>query len=85
VPNSSEDASGLGVNRDFALLLGRELEGNGAIDQREEREVLANAHVVAGSEGLTDLTNDDAAGVDGLTTKHLHTTVLSAGIAPIAS
>ncbi|SPC11355.1 membrane hypothetical protein [Cupriavidus taiwanensis] len=67
------------------LLLGRALDGelHVAVDQGEQRVVLAHADVVAGMHAGTALADDDAAGVDGLATKHLHAQTLRFGITAV--
>jgi len=58
-------------NRDKALVLLALLENNGAVDQREQGVVLADADVLAREVFGTTLTHDDVAGNGRLTTVDL--------------
>ncbi|MNT82785.1 hypothetical protein D3C72_2225650 [compost metagenome] len=60
------------------LLLGSALDGelHVAVHQREQGVVLADTHVVTSVHAGAALANDDAAGVDGLATVHLHAQTL---------
>ncbi len=55
-----------------------------AVDQREQREILAHADVHAGMNHRTALADDDAAGADGLAAVHLGPQPLRMGIAAVA-
>src|SRR5690606_99098 len=62
--------------------LGGELDG--AVDQREERVVAAQADAVARVELRAALADADVAGLDGLAAEDLHTQVLRVGVAAVA-
>src|SRR5262249_46326241 len=81
---SSEISGRRGDDRNLLLLAGLPLEGDLAVDEREERVVLTEADVLASVERRTDLADDDAAGGDVLAAEDLHATALRRRIATVA-
>src|SRR5688572_32169478 len=61
------------------------LELDGAVLEREDRVVLAEADVEAGVELRAALADDDPAGGDELPAEHLHAPVLRVAVATVAA
>src|SRR5690606_7589228 len=67
-----------------ALLRALDGELDGAVDQREQRVVAAQADARTRMELGAALADDDVAGLDGLAAVHLHAEVLRVGVAAVA-
>src|SRR5919198_3926836 len=57
---------------------------HGAVDEREQREVLPLADVLAGVDLRAELADEDVAGLDLLRAVHLHAAPLARGVAAVA-
>ena len=73
--------SGLDARRHAAL---RGAVGDGAVDEREERVVAAEADVAARVHARADLAHEDGAGVHGLARVALHAAALAVAVATVA-
>src|SRR5580692_865561 len=76
--------SGLSVDRDLALRARAPLVLHDAVDQGEQREVLAQAHIAACMDRRADLAHENTAGGHLLAAVHLHAALLRVRVPPVA-
>src|SRR5580698_2842578 len=76
--------SGLSVDRDLALRARAPLVFHDAVDQGEQREVLAQAHIAACMDRRADLAHENTTGGHLLAAVPLHAAVLRVRVPPVA-